>query len=52
MSPDLVKAHRDLDRTVDRLDWKEEAESELERSWFLLREYQQLMEIDVQAVFG
>lgn len=42
MPPDLVKAHRDLDRAVDRLYRREGFETELERVEFLFEEYQRL----------
>ena len=42
MQPDLVKAHHDLDRAVDRLYRREGFETELERLEFLFGEYQRL----------
>lgn len=43
MPPSLVKAHRDLDRAVDRLYRREGFETELDRVEFLFGEYQRLV---------
>jgi hypothetical protein len=42
MPPDLVKAHRDLDRAVDRLYRRKGFETELKRVEFLFGKYQRL----------